>query len=124
MTLGASQFELDAAANCPRCARTCGRLIDGDSLALPGLALALDTLDAQHSQRTPAELELRIAELAQQIAELAGRARRRARSTPRAPASSSSSRRCARSNTSSACSTNCSDIDAVGRRSVPPAWPS
>jgi hypothetical protein len=69
MTLGAGQFAIDA-GQLPGLRAQLDRLIDGGRIALPGIALALDTLEAQHSQRTPAELELRIAELAQQIAEL------------------------------------------------------
>jgi hypothetical protein len=69
MTLGAGQFDIDP-GQLPGLRAQLDRLVDGGRIALPGIALTLDTLEAQHSQRTPAELELRIDELAQQIAEL------------------------------------------------------
>ncbi|MDL2357703.1 MAG: hypothetical protein QFF03_20810 [Pseudomonadota bacterium] len=73
MTLGASQFDIDP-QQLPALRAQLDRMIDGGRVALPGIAVSLETLEAQHSQRTPAELELRIAELAQQIAALAEQA--------------------------------------------------
>ena len=69
MTLGASQFKIDP-QQLPGLRTHLDQLIDGGHAAVPGITLALGTLEAQHSQRTPAELELRIGELARQIADL------------------------------------------------------
>jgi hypothetical protein len=70
MTLGASQFSIDAQA-LPQLRAQLQAHIGQDRVALPGIALSLDGLEAQHSQRTPAELAQRAAELEQQIADLA-----------------------------------------------------
>lgn len=70
MTLGASQFELDAAA-LPQLRAQLQAQVGKARLELPGIALALDGLEAQHSQRTAAELTQRAGELEQQLADLA-----------------------------------------------------
>jgi hypothetical protein len=69
MTLGADQFTIDA-QQVPALRAGLDRLIDGGRIALPGIALALGTLDAQHSQRTHADIALRIGELDRQIDDL------------------------------------------------------
>ncbi|MDB5949584.1 MAG: hypothetical protein JWR65_1439 [Massilia sp.] len=74
MTLGASQFEIDQ-QQLPGLRAQLDRLThgmsgDGGHACLPGITLTLATLEAQHSQRTPADLELRIGELARQIDDL------------------------------------------------------
>ncbi len=69
MTLGADQFAIDL-QQMPALRAQLDRLVAGGRITLPGISLALGTLEAQHSQRTPAELALRIDELAQQIADL------------------------------------------------------
>ncbi len=69
MTLGADQFTIDP-QQLPALRAQLERMVVGGRITLPGISLALDALDAQHSQRTPDELALRIAELAVQIADL------------------------------------------------------
>jgi hypothetical protein len=69
MTLGPTQFALDP-AQLPALRAQLDGVRDGGRIALPGLALALDTLEAQHRQRTADELEQRIGELALQVADL------------------------------------------------------
>ena len=71
MTLGAGQFDIN-----PGKLPALGDVLDslrkgnGNRIALPGITIELGTLEAQHSQRTPGELTLRIGELTQQIADL------------------------------------------------------
>ena len=71
MTLGAGQFEIDP-DKLPDLRDSLDRLRKSNDgrIALPGLTIALGTLDAQHSQRTPGELTSRIGELAHQIDDL------------------------------------------------------
>lgn len=70
MTLGADQFVFDP-QRLPQLDAQLRLLSSGDGLTLPGLVLRTDTLDTQHSQRTPEELTQRIGEMEQQIAGLA-----------------------------------------------------
>ncbi|MES2018717.1 MAG: hypothetical protein V4484_19680 [Pseudomonadota bacterium] len=70
MTLGASQFQIDAQA-LPQLAGQLQAYLGPDHLTLPGIVVSLDGLEAQHSQRTPAELAQRSTELEQQVADLA-----------------------------------------------------
>lgn len=69
MTLGADQVTIDP-QHLPALRAQLDRMVVGGRITLPGVSLALDALDAQHSQRTPGELALRIGELAAQIADL------------------------------------------------------
>jgi hypothetical protein len=69
MTLGASEFEIDP-RQLPQLREYLQQLIDGARITLPGIAVSILALAPQHSQRTPEELHLRSAELAQQIGEL------------------------------------------------------
>ena len=69
MTLGADQFEIDP-GQLPGLRDHLDRMANGGRIALPAIAIEPGTLDAQHSQRTAAELDLRIGELALQIADL------------------------------------------------------
>ncbi len=70
MTLGADQFELDP-QRLPQLGAQLRALSKDGVLTLQGLVLRTDTLDVQHSQRTPEELTQRIGEMEQQIAGLA-----------------------------------------------------
>jgi hypothetical protein len=69
MTLGSDQFEIEV-GQLPNLRAQLDVVAHGGRIALPGLAISLGTLEAQHGQRTPAELELRIGELTLQIADL------------------------------------------------------
>ena len=67
MTLGDADFKLEPATLKAALAQW---LLSNDSLALPGLHLQLDSLPAQHTQRTAAQLQQEQAEQQQRLASL------------------------------------------------------